>query len=259
MRRTATDNHQKSGPRRPHGAVRATAAALAIFFATAQAAASAPAPEGPAPAPAAAPESAPAPAPAPEGAATPAPDSAAPTAAEPAPVAEPAQAPEAAPAPEDAPPEAAPAPEGPELEEGPPPPISPKERAKANKLRKAGGVMMGTGGVLGAVGLVLTIGYTVRGTGYENELIAAQERYTDEECSRVNKERCPLLAANVSGIEGKIESADQATRIGGLVFLGGVAVTAVGGVLYRLGTKRLKHSEFVLAPTVGGAVISGRF
>ncbi|MCB9707078.1 MAG: hypothetical protein H6711_34875 [Myxococcales bacterium] len=182
----------------------------------------------------------------------------APAAEAPAPIEAPAPEPE--PEPEAAPlaPAPAPAAEGPI--EQPPAPMSPAARAKAEDLRRAGKITIGAGGVLGAAGLIVMVGYTIQGHRLANDLILAQEEVQKNNCSRgENAERCGLLNAQVTGIEGRIESADSTTRMGGFLLLGGVAVAAVGGVLYGLGTKRLKRSEFVLAPSVGGAVLSGRF
>jgi len=138
--------------------------------------------------------------------------------------------------------------------------MSPKERAKAEKLRRAGGFTMATGGVIGLVGIALTIGYTSRGNIFDKELNQAREQFTAENCSRQpGKASCDAITANVGTVEDKVAAADNAARYSGIAVLSGLAVVAVGGVLYRLGTKRLKRSEFVLAPSFGGAVLSGRF
>jgi len=115
-------------------------------------------------------------------------------------------------------------------------------------------------GVIGLAGMGVALGFTARGNLHQKELIFAKEQLTAQNCSRdPGRQYCAGIAENVTNVEGKIDSDDKYARFGGIAMLTGILVVGAGGVLYHLGTKRLKHSEFVLAPTLGGAVLSGRF
>lgn len=138
--------------------------------------------------------------------------------------------------------------------------MSKKDRAKGEKFRKIGKFTMLSGGVIGLAGMGVALGFTARGNLHQKELIFAKEQLTAQGCSRTpGRQYCSEIVDNITNVEGKIDSDDKFARFGGIAMLTGILVIGGGGVLYHLGIKRLKHSEFVLAPTLGGAVLSGRF
>lgn len=302
MRRIATDMNTQCG----HGrrGLQATAAVVALLFAEGQAFAQAPpaspapvtpakppAPTTPAPAP-----TSPAPAPAPTAAPAPAP-----TPAPTAPVGTPSERPTGdvptsveapppdpnAPPPTDVstpppptepvapPPEPTPPPPTPETVKPPPSPSADggllvKDEAAAHQLRKKGLAVMITGGVVTLAGLATTIAFTIRGTQYDRLLVAAQEDFYDTNCAyklMPSKEsKCGQLAARIDSHRETVEFDDRATKAAGAAMAAGVIVMVAGGIIYRLGIKKLKSGEIArmqVTPNVGrsfaGLSIMGRF
>ncbi|MDC0669581.1 hypothetical protein [Nannocystis radixulma] len=260
-------------------------AATAIAFLFAQAPAFAQAPPGPAPA-SPAPPSAPPPAPPGPAPASPGPAPAPVTSpAPPAPAPEPAPAPspdpgawnptgtppvEAAPPTEPPPPTEAPPPTEPEVAApppgpvGPPPPPAapPADTAQAKKMRAAGVGTMIAGGVASLAGFAVTLAFTVRGNKLERDLVGAEDDYQLADCSRVDSNECKGLTANRDEIRDGILSADRMTAVGGGILVGGILATAIGGIIYRVGVRRLTNADVArvrVNPTFGGLSISGRF
>jgi predicted HicB family RNase H-like nuclease len=130
--------------------------------------------------------------------------------------------------------------------------------------------VMITGGVVTLAGLATTIAFTIRGQQFERLLTAAQEDYYDENCSyklMPSKEsKCGQLAARIDGHRQTVDFDDRATRAAGAAMAAGVIVLVAGGIIYRLGIKKLKSGEIArvqVSPNVNrsfaGLSLIGRF
>lgn len=112
---------------------------------------------------------------------------------------------------------------------------TPIERARGLVLRRTGTGLMAGGGIIAAGGLGLTIAYTV---------IGDQRQALDT----------PVLA--------DIEQAAKVAQIGGALLASGIAVIAIGGVIFSRG-KRLGQPQPIarirVTPAFGGLVVSGQF
>lgn len=143
------------------------------------------------------------------------------------------------------------------------PPPSPVDIAAAKSMRKAGAGTMIAGGVAALGGFVVTLAFTLKGTKLENELITAESNYQLDNCSSTSSSKCDGLKADRNAIRDGILSADNTARIGGGIILGGLLVTAIGGIIYRVGMKRLSNADNLsrvrVSPTLGGLSLSGRF
>ena len=158
-----------------------------------------------------------------------------------APVAEPvATEPAPEPAPEPTPePVAAPEPE-PAPVEGPKPADEPPPATGKIKTQRSAGIgVMATGGAMALAGIALTLAFTVSGDKEQNK---------DEPDDTL------------------IEQADKNARIGGVLVASGIAVIAIGGIVFanaakkqRMGTTARVRVTPAVGPTVGGLVLSGRF
>ena len=191
-------------------------------------------------------------------------------------------APDAPPAPEPQPDVAPPAtPEPPPTPETatpqPPPPnanfgtdLLVKDEAQAKDLRRRGAAIMITGGVVTLAGVASSIAFTIRGTQFENLLVGTQEEYNRADCSsKVNVKmgsKCDQLSNRQSSQRDSIEFSDRATRAAGAAIAAGVIVTVVGGIVYRLGVKKLRATDMArvrMTPAVGrnfgGLFLTGRF
>jgi hypothetical protein len=120
--------------------------------------------------------------------------------------------------------------EGPRVDHEPP--------AKIHTQRKAGlGVMLG-GGAVATVGLGITAAFTILGD---------QKQGSDE----------PMLA--------EVEKANSTATVGGLILASGVAIVAIGGVVFANANRKAeKHriesmARVRVTPAFGGLVVSGRF
>jgi hypothetical protein len=157
---------------------------------------------------------------------------------------EPAVPPE--PVPPVAPPEAT-LPAEPPPPEPPPPPspeldipvnvrdATPEERRRGQILRKTGTGLLVSGGVIAASGLGLTIAYTVIGDRRED---------LDN----------PVLE--------DIQQANEVAQVGGILLASGLAVVAVGGVIFSRGKKLGEPKPLArvrVTPSLGGLVVSGQF
>ncbi len=190
--------------------------------------------------------------------------------APPADVAPPPVAPENVPPPEPLPP--------PETV-GPAPPPAPadneggllvKDEAQANDLRRKGIGLMVAGGVVTLAGAITSIAFTVRGTQYEGLLLETAEEYNRTNCSSKisikEGSKCDLLGKQVAKNTEGIEFDDRATRAAGAAIAAGVVITVVGGIVYRLGIKKLRSGDVArvrMQPAFGrnfnGLVLTGRF
>lgn len=258
-----------------------TAAALTVFFFGAQALAQTPpaAPAAPAPVTSPAPPAtSPAPPPATDARAL---DAGLPQAVEPLP-------PVDAPPPPDVAAEPPPPPEPATTPEPPPPPepVAPapapaastfgdgnllvKDAEQANELRRKGIGIMITGGVITLAGTITSIAFTVRGTEYEKLLLTTSEQYNVADCSsKVTikpNSKCDQLGKEIARDNAAIDFDDRATRVAGAAIASGVIVTVIGGIIYRLGIKKLRSGEIarvrmqpMLSRGFSGLALTGRF
>lgn len=268
---------------KPMRALQVATTAAALLLAQAPAFAQAP----PAAAPTAAPTVPPAPAPAPAPASTRAPAPDLPVEPEPLPPWTPSVEPPPTPAPTDvqapptdpnAPPPAnvqspltdpnAPPPTPPADTVAPSPapgpaPLTPVDLDKAKGLRRAGLGTMITGGVIALGSFATTLAFTIRGTRLEQDLISAEDNYQLGNCSSTDSSKCDGLKADRDQIRDGIISADRTARITGGILAGGLLITAIGGIVYRVGMKRLSNADNLsrvrVSPTFGGLMLSGRF
>jgi hypothetical protein len=189
----------------------------------------------------------------------------------------PAQAPEVAPVPEppsEAVPEATapPEPPPPVVSEPPQPPApvlpppgpSPEDAARGNRLRTTGVGFMAAGGVFAATGFVLTLAFTLKSKSALRDQYASEEELQHLDCSRMSdpSQACDALAADLQGGKDKVRRFDRGATIGGALLIGGIGVVALGGILYRLGIKKLRPittARLRLNPAYGGMVLSGQF
>jgi hypothetical protein len=111
--------------------------------------------------------------------------------------------------------------------EGPDP--APAVRPNARTLRHTGAGFMIGGGVIAAAGLGLTITFTVLGDRAED---------VDD----------PVLAEH--------EHNDDVARVGGILLASGLAVVAIGGVIFATSKKKPRATARIrITPTVGGLVV----
>ncbi len=147
-----------------------------------------------------------------------------------------------------------------------------KDEAQANQLRKKGIAVLVTGGIITIAGLATSIAFTIRGTQFEGLLQTAQEDYNVRNCAyKVDVKEgspCDQLSTRINGHQDKIDFSDRATKAAGAAIAAGVLVTVAGGIIYRLGIKKLKSGElasrrFQMQPAIGrnfgGLVLQGRF
>ena len=238
----------------------------------------------PAPGPAVAPAPGPAPGPAPAPAPGPAPAPAPGPVVGPAPAPGPAPGPGPAPAPGEEPPlsveppvEPAPPPEPPPEPAPPPEPVvgpapapapdplpAAADPVRGQKLRRAGIGTMIAGGVVAAVGFGVTLAFTIQGRKRHDELAGVQDDNQRMDCSRMPKPNaaCSAIATRITDLEDQISGANRTAQISGALMVTGFAVLAIGGIVYRVGMRKLQPpslGNLRLSPSLGGVVLSGRF
>jgi outer membrane biosynthesis protein TonB len=122
--------------------------------------------------------------------------------------------------------------EGPPEPEGP----SPEQREKIQTQRRAGIGVMSTGAMLAGAGLGMTIAMTIVGDAAQNV---------------------------EDPVTGDIERSDSVAQVGGMVIVSGVALAAIGGIIFANAARKAKENSAVanvrVAPALGGLVLSGRF
>lgn len=189
----------------------------------------------------------------------------------------PATAPSTAPA-GPQPPETLATPEPPPLPSEPPPPepvVGPTppptppsqipvahDTTRGNQLRVAGIGTMAGGGVVSLLGFALTLAGTIQGRKRHDELAGAEDERQRQDCSRTTSKSCTQLATQIDDLNDKLTSSNKLTQIGGFTMLTGFVVIAAGGLVYRIGIRKLQPpamSRIKLTPSIGGLVLSGRF
>jgi hypothetical protein len=121
--------------------------------------------------------------------------------------------------------------------EGPTPPEPSEARANSRSriLRRTGTGVMTTGGVIAASGLGVTIAFTV---------IGDQRSNADD----------PVLE--------QVEQANRVAQIGGILLASGLALIAIGGIVYTRAHSAKRErpvARLRMAPTAGGVIVSGQF
>ena len=145
-----------------------------------------------------------------------------------------------------------------------------KDAEQANELRRKGIGIMITGGVITLAGTITSIAFTVRGTEYEKLLLTTSEQYNVADCSsKVTikpNSKCDQLGKEIARDNAAIDFDDRATRVAGAAIASGVIVTVIGGIIYRLGIKKLRSGEIarvrmqpMLSRGFSGLALTGRF
>jgi hypothetical protein len=121
--------------------------------------------------------------------------------------------------------------EGPKL-------ANPEQLEKIQKQRRAGIAVMSAGGLVAAAGMGLTLAFTVLG----DQKQSVQDPITAD-----------------------VEDSDLIAKFGGLVLASGVALAAVGGILFANANRKDQQRKvdalgrIRVAPAFGGLVVSGKF
>jgi len=112
---------------------------------------------------------------------------------------------------------------------------TPEERARGLLLRKTGSGLMIGGGVVAVAGLVTTIAFTAVGDRHQS----AEQPVLDD-----------------------VERANTGAQIGGITLASGIAIVAIGGIVFVRGKRLLEPQRVAhlrVVPALGGVVVSGRF
>ncbi|MBA3548450.1 MAG: hypothetical protein H0T76_18360 [Nannocystis sp.] len=136
------------------------------------------------------------------------------------------------------------------------------DTTRGNQLRVAGIGTMAGGGVVSLLGFALTLAGTIQGRRRHDELAGAEDERQRQDCSRMTSTPCARLATQIDDLNDKLISSNRLTQVGGATMLTGFLVIAAGGIVYRLGIRKLQPpamSRLKLSPSIGGLVLSGRF
>lgn len=135
-----------------------------------------------------------------------------------------------------------------------------KETDQRQPLRLAGLGVMAGGGLLAVSGVALVIGFTARERGLEKELDDANTAAFRAECG-LNPDQavCLSLLSDQRDAQDKLDKSNTGARVGGIIAGVGFAAVATGGILLHIAKKRRAKEHVRIAPTWGGAVVSGRF
>jgi hypothetical protein len=141
----------------------------------------------------------------------------------------------------------------------PPGPVDPEG---GKRLRNAGIGTMAGGGVIAALGFGLTLAFTIQGRKRHDELVLVEDERQRKDCSRQGSKTCTALAAQIADLGKQMDSANKNGQVGGALMLTGFVVLAVGGLVYRMGIRKLQPPSLgrvKISPSLGGVVLSGRF
>lgn len=132
---------------------------------------------------------------------------------------------------------------------------------KARRLRVGGLGTLIAGSGLALTGLAMTIGFTVSGKAKKKQQDSVEDSLALDECSMSESATCNAHRADFDDLQNKIDGANSGARIGGILVLAGAVGIVVGGVIHRRGVNMEQQSQARLrfSPTLGGAVLSGRF
>jgi hypothetical protein len=132
---------------------------------------------------------------------------------------------------------------------------------KARRLRVGGLGTLIVGSGLALTGVALGIGFTVSGKAKMRQQDKVEDSLALDDCAMSDSATCRGHQADYDSLQDKIEGANNTARIGGILVLAGAVAIVVGGVIHRRGIKMEEQSQARLrfSPTLGGAVLSGRF
>lgn len=132
---------------------------------------------------------------------------------------------------------------------------------KARRLRVGGLGTLIAGGGLALTGVALGIGFTVSGKAKMKKQDTVEDSLALDDCSMSDSSTCNAHRADFDSLKDEIDRANNAARVGGLLVLAGAVAIVVGGVIHRRGIRMEEQSQarLRLGPTLGGAVLSGRF
>ena len=144
---------------------------------------------------------------------------------------------------------------------GPPTDAEPYDPGRARALRRAGVYTMIGGGTVALTGLVLGIAFTVRGNSKEAEALGIEDQLTNDGCTNSTSSACANDQARLRDTSDAIQAANTGARVGGILLLTGAVAGIAGGVIYRVGVRKGEppQARLRVSPTLGGAVLSGRF
>jgi hypothetical protein len=123
---------------------------------------------------------------------------------------------------------------------------------------------MAAGGALALTGIIMAIAMTVVGNKRDRSVRSLEDDIFADDCrlmmppSNTCEDKLDTLAAR----KKSVDAADKVAQVGGILLAAGLLTTAVGGAVYALGVKRREtpsNARLRVRPTLGGAVISGRF
>ena len=120
------------------------------------------------------------------------------------------------------------------------------------------------GGVVAAIGFGLAIGFTLKSKSLRRDGYALAEESERLDCSRMVdvSSECKALSDRITDTADQGNRANRNSVIGGLALAGGVAIVAIGGILYNVGVRKLRpvnSARLRVSPAWGGLVLSGRF
>jgi tetratricopeptide (TPR) repeat protein len=146
------------------------------------------------------------------------------------------------------------------------PPADQGPSARDRKLRIAGAATMGAGGAMLVAGVIVGSVYVVYARGYREDVKSEKDQIDDPLCETSNPPPgCPASrVARLRFFRDKLDASNLGTALGyGLGAGLGLAAIVAGAVVFAKGSRRKRAAtsaqRLQISPTLGGAVISGRF
>ena len=111
--------------------------------------------------------------------------------------------------------------------------------------------------------MALGIAFTVKGKAQQRQGKDVEDQLALGDCVTDESASCDSNRAKLADINDQIDAANAGARVGGILMLAGAVAIVAGGVVYRRGVKmdeKLQARRTIrMSPTLGGAVITGRF
>ncbi len=140
-------------------------------------------------------------------------------------------------------------------------PVAPGRAAEGGRRsRVVGGAVMAAGGLLFSGGVVSLTVFSLKGREFKGVLRGLKEDQQVAGCAEVQSSHCDALQLSSEiTVRNGYKANILAGAVGGSLMAAGVGGLVTGALLYYRGKGRGRRAEVVLAPTLGGAALVGRF